>query len=424
MNSKIEKELDELVAKKIITPLVQQDLQHYYVTQKAEQPNKLFVIFGVLGSILTGLGIILMLAHNWDDFSRTTKTLWAFAPLVAGQILAAFTLFKKKSTAWRETAATFLFFAIGASISLVSQIYNIPGAIDSYLLTWSILSAPLIYLLRSQATTLLYIILVTSYGCMIGYDLNEPPFWALLALLVVLPKYIYLIKNHPNNNSTGVFHWVLPLSFLIFLGAFLNSGFSIGLLTHLCLFGLFYNIGKLPYFDSQMLRRNGYVLIGSLGTIVSLLIASFSYMWDDFIPDFISDSDLIITLMVSFAALAVMAYLFKKNTLKPFNLFQFAFLVFGALYLLGFAQPEIASVLTNILILLLGLFAVTLGSRQEKFSILNYGLLIITALITCRFFDAEIPFVVRGLLFIVIGAGFFGANYFMYNKQLKTKTHE
>lgn len=424
MNSKIEKDLDVLVAKQVITAQVQQDIRRYYSAQKVDQPNKLFVIFGVLGSILTGLGIILILAHNWDDFSRTTKTLWAFAPLLAGQALAAFALFKKKSTAWKETAATFLFFAIGTSISLVSQIYNIPGAIDSYLLTWILLAAPLIYLLRSHATTLLYIILVTSYGCMIGYDLNEPPFWALLALLVVVPQYISLVKNHPNTNSTGIFHWILPISILIFLGAFLSSGFSIGLLTHLCLFGLFYNIGKLPYFDGQKLRRNGYLIIGSLGTIISLLIASFRYVWDDFTPKIISANDITITVIISLAALSIIGYLFSKNRLKPFNLFQFAFLVFGGLYFLGFSQPELASINTNILILLLGLFAVILGSRQEKFSVLNYGLIIITALITCRFFDTEISFVVRGLLFIGIGAGFFGANYFMYKKQLKTKSHE
>ena len=124
------------------------------------------------------------------------------------------------------------------------------------------------------------------------------------------------------------------------------------------------------------------------------------------------------------AAVAVLGYLFRKHKLLPFNLFQFSFLIFGGLYFFGFSQPEIASVLTNILILALGLFAVLIGSRKEKFSILNYGLLVITALVTCRFFDTEIPFVVRGLLFVAIGAGFFAANYFMYKKQLKTKAHE
>ena len=124
------------------------------------------------------------------------------------------------------------------------------------------------------------------------------------------------------------------------------------------------------------------------------------------------------------AAVAVLGYLFRKHKLLPFNLFQFSFLIFGGLCFFGFSQPEIASVLTNILILALGLFAVLIGSRKEKFSILNYGLLVITALVTCRFFDTEIPFVVRGLLFVAIGAGFFAANYFMYKKQLKTKAHE
>lgn len=424
MNSKIEKDLNELVNADVITPKIQQDIWRYYATQKTDQPNRLFVVFGVLGSILTGLGIILILAHNWDDFSRTTKTIWAFTPLVFGQFLATFALFKMKSAAWRETAGTFLFFGIGASISLVSQIYNIPGEIHSYLLTWIILSAPLIYLLKSHATALLYIILIISYGCMIGYAINESPYFALLALLGVIPHYISLLKSNPNGNITGIFHWIVPLSFIFLLGALLNSGFSFGLLTYVCLFGLFYNIGKLPYFENQKLRRNGYLINGSLGTIISLLIASFKYVWDDFIPHYISDNDSTITVVVAIAALGVISCLFTNNRLKPFNLFQFAFLVFGGLYFFGFFQPEIASILTNILILILGLFAVTIGSREEKFSVLNYGLLIITALITCRFFDTEISFVVRGLLFIVIGAGFFGANYFMYKKQLKTKAHE
>ena len=63
------------------------------------------------------------------------------------------------------------------------------------------------------------------------------------------------------------------------------------------------------------------------------------------------------------------------------------------------------------------IIAIVIGAKRNKYSILNYGLLIITALITCRFFDTDISFIVRGLLFMAIGAAFFGANYFMYRKQ-------
>ncbi len=45
-------------------------------------------------------------------------------------------------------------------------------------------------------------------------------------------------------------------------------------------------------------------------------------------------------------------------------------------------------------------------------------------LIACRFFDTEISFVIRGLLFVVIGIGFFGANYLMHKKQQKQNTSE
>jgi len=42
---------------------------------------------------------------------------------------------------------------------------------------------------------------------------------------------------------------------------------------------------------------------------------------------------------------------------------------------------------------------------------LNYGLLVIAALVICRYFDTDLSFVVKGLLFLVVGLGFFFANY-------------
>jgi hypothetical protein len=50
-------------------------------------------------------------------------------------------------------------------------------------------------------------------------------------------------------------------------------------------------------------------------------------------------------------------------------------------------------------------------------SLLNYGLLILTALIICRFFDLDMSFVARGLLFVLVGAGFFAANIWMVKKR-------
>ena len=82
-------------------------------------------------------------------------------------------------------------------------------------------------------------------------------------------------------------------------------------------------------------------------------------------------------------------------------------------------MPALSQVLVNALILALAIYTIRDGALQNHLGILNYGLLIITALIGCRFFDTDFTFVVRGLLFIAVGIGFFAANYYMIQKRKK-----
>jgi uncharacterized membrane protein len=162
---KVSKDLTELVQAGVIDQLTADKISNYYATKTTSPQSKMVIVFGILGSLLVSLGIILILAHNWDDLTRTTKSIFAFIPLVIGQGLCAFSLWKKRdSTAWREASAVFLYFAIGACISLISQIYNIPGNLTSFLLTWLLLGLPLVYLLNSSSASLLYIIGITYYG--------------------------------------------------------------------------------------------------------------------------------------------------------------------------------------------------------------------------------------------------------------------
>ena len=164
------KDISELVKADVISQKTADNIRVYYRRQTDESTNRLFVVFGILGSIFVGLGIILIFAHNWDNLLRTTKTFLAFLSPLVGQVLCGFVLLKKQdSVAWRESGTAFLFFAVGASISLVSQIYNIPGNLSSFLLTWMFLCLPLIYVMRSSIASLLYLIGITYYGCETNY---------------------------------------------------------------------------------------------------------------------------------------------------------------------------------------------------------------------------------------------------------------
>jgi uncharacterized membrane protein len=421
MSSKILKDLEELVTENVISLEVKQNISNYYQFKKAKQPNRLFAIFGVLGSMLVGLGLILILAHNWDDFSRSVKTLWAFVPLVIGQLFVGYTLWKNRNATWRETAATFLYFGIGASISLVSQVYNISGNMSTFLLTWILLATPLIYLTRSYAVTLLHVLFATIYACNVGYFNDDSPWMYLALLAVIAPFYMKKITEEANANSTTILHWLLPISILISLGAFISGDDSIGFVLYVVLFSVFYNVGKLTYFKNASLRSNGFLVLGSIGIVGTLLTTSLNWIWDEFKFGLYSVQDYVMTAVLVTLVIVLLVFQFKKKPLKEFNLLQFSGLIFVGIYAVQELVPGLPVFLVNILTIAIAVIAIVEGARRNLFSILNYGLLIITALIAFRLFDSNISFVLRGLLFVAIGTGFFAANYFMYRKQSQLK---
>lgn len=418
--STLQNDIKKLLEAQVISPETASKIEAYYQSQKTNSPNRLFTVFGVLGALLVGLGVILILAHNWDEFSKTTKTIFAYLPLLIGQIAVGYSLFKNKSTTYKEASGTFLFFAVGACMALISQIYNIPGNISSYLLTWLLLCAPLIYLLKSNTLTILHLVFLTYYGCELGYFTggDKSP-WLYIALLAVaLPFYINKLKTEAHANSTSVLNWLFPLSVTICLGTFVtNKADYIGYLMYISWFGVLYNIGRLPYFYNQKLRRNGYLVLGSLGTIVLLLFTTFRWFWKDLVRNSDITETFIITMLLIGVGVWLLLKHYAKNKLLGANLFQYVFVIMLVLFGIGLVDNIIPTVLSNILVFVLGISAVKIGADQFHFGILNYGLLIVTALITCRFFDTNMSFVVRGLLFVAVGVGFFITNYIMLKRQ-------
>ncbi|MFD1162947.1 DUF2157 domain-containing protein [Hwangdonia seohaensis] len=420
MNSKIQNDINELVEARVISTEVATNIETYYKSKKGDTPNRLFTVFAVLGSTLVGLGIILILAHNWDHFSRGIKTMFAFAPLLIGQFFVGYSILKKKSATWKEASGVFLFFAVGASMALVSQIYNIPGNFSSYMLTWILLCAPLIYLLKSHALAVLHIVFATNYACAFGYfDGNQTPWIFLILVAVVIPHYYKLLNEKKTHNITSIFNWLLPLSAVIVLGAFVDGSGEFGFLMYVILFGLLYNIGKLPYFDNQKLRPNGYLILGSLGTIYMLLLTSFEWLWQDILRHDmeLGTQGFYVSVVLFLITLGVLIYSYSKKWIQNFNLFQYVFIMFTVIFFMGMSGNFISILLINLLILALGIIAIKIGADKLHFGILNYGLLIITALIVCRFFDTNMSFVIRGLLFVSVGVGFFLTNYLMLKRQ-------
>src|SRR6201982_278344 len=84
-------QLPELVAAGAISSESARAIERHYESVKTGS-NFGFVILATVGAALVGAGIILLIAHNWDDLSRATRTVIAFIPLLIAQALVVFVL--------------------------------------------------------------------------------------------------------------------------------------------------------------------------------------------------------------------------------------------------------------------------------------------------------------------------------------------
>lgn len=421
----IRRDLAELVTAGVISNKDAENIEQYYRDTRKPSASRMMMVFGILGAILVGLGVILIIAHNWDDFSKATKTVFAFLPLLIGQAICLYVLVKKPEAAvLHESGSTFLLFAIGASIALISQIYNVPGKFTAFLEIWMLLCVPLIYLMQSSVASILYIVGITYYACDAGYwnapTTNASFYWVLM--LLILPYYYTLYETKPNSNFFKVHNLLIPLSLLIALGTVADKREEFLFVAYMSLFGLFYILGNSPAFRDYKLRENGFLLFGSLGTVVLLMVLTFDWPWSHIrheiytLRNVIVSREFISILLLTLAAVGLLVFNSRKRKLSDYNPFEFVFAAFVIIFFMGLRSP-VAVVLVNLIVLALGILTVRKGALLDHLGILNYGLLIIATLIICRFFDSDLNFVVRGILFLTVGIAFFLSNVWMLKKR-------
>jgi uncharacterized membrane protein len=436
MNPSIQKELQELVAANIISQETANNIENYYRSKEQPTANRFAIVLSILGALLVGLGIVLVVAHNWDELGRVPQTIFAFLPMVVGQALCFYTLSKQKeSFAWREGSALILFFGVGSCIALISQIYHIGGSLSAFLLTWMLLTIALLYVMPSYITGLLYIAGITWYACVVGYfdSPDQQPWLFLPLLLLVAPAYWKLLRTKSESNIFILYNWFIAIALTCVLGAFTsrNDDSARGFLGYLTLFSLYYFAGTSNLFRHRRLFANPYTVAGIPGIVGILLYWTYSFAWirwDDDVKFNTTFTYILIVLL--FGLLATIAWRYRRRGWEGLSLVEFSpfiFLIAVALTSRNLSDNEYDSytsygampgvLIINAWVLVLGIYFTRKGSIQQHFGILNLGLLIIAALAVLRFFDDNIPFVWRGIFFLATGIGFFVANYLLIKKK-------
>lgn len=415
----LKKELQELLEAKIIDELTAEKISAFYNKKEIESPNKLMFTFGVIGSLLIGLGIILIIAHNWDDLPKIMKLAIAFLPLLVGLVFCGFAYFNSKNNVgWKESSAVFLMLSLGANISLISQIYNVSGSLSSFIFLWMLLTIPVIYIMDSMIVALLFIIGITYYQIetVYGYPkIEDYYYWILLVLF--LPFYLFHFFQNKTSNAVSFMNWMVPLSITISFGGLAKHNEEWMFVGYMALFGMFYLIGNFSLFSTQKKLTNGYRYIGMIGTIVLLYSLSFKWFWKNLIHEDIkgwfNSIEFILSILLILINLFLLAIQNKYKSVSNFDYYGSISLWFLPIFTLGLSTWIIPMILINIVILSICIYYIYTGIHQKDLSTMNFGLIVLSILIICRFLDSNLSFVNRGLIFITIGLCFFFANYRM-----------
>jgi len=162
------------------------------------------IVFTAIGSVIFGLGIILLIAYNWEDIPKTGKLLLIFASLGAAH-WGGYTLMQRGGGnegvgEGLHILGTMLF---GAGIWLIAQVYHIDEHYPNGLLAWGIGAWALAWALPSIAQGLLGVVILSFWGGFEALDFDSP---------VHISTFIILLCSMP-------LAWVKKSRVLLFTGA-------------------------------------------------------------------------------------------------------------------------------------------------------------------------------------------------------------
>ena len=289
---------------------------------------------------------------------------------------------------------------------MIHQVYNLPeSSFANFLSLWLLLALPTLYLMRSRATAILYYI-----GCCVLATLGADKEWttffiALLAFALALPFYLWHIREKATSYITGIFHWAGAAFVGFILCSFLdNIDFKGDYASCLAMLaGSFLIIGK--YLQPQI-YYNAYKVSAICGLAICFFVKEMFYV--NHVPKTI----LPVVLLFAFAYLPLLIkYYFLDKKERTLDLI----VLYPILYIL-LTLTQIAY-LYDLAILALGSYYLWKGFKSERTLLVNFGLVVISAQVVYRFFDSSLSFVLKGIVFILLGISFFVVNYLILKQK-------
>ena len=149
---------------------------------------------------------------------------------------------------------------------------------------------------------------------------------------------------------------------------------------------------------------------------------SFKSNWKELLdhhytPGFlISSSEFIALIILGILASLLLIRSMRGRTLADLKMMEIAWLLFLAIFVLGLFT-SVAVLLVNLFVFAAAVMMIREGSRMSHLGVLNSGMVVVALLVACRSFDTDLTFVVKGILFVLVGIGFFVTNWLTLKKR-------
>lgn len=129
--------------------------------EKSRNNGTFWRIAFIIAGLLIGLGIISLVAANWEYLPNALKLLGAFA-LLGGTSYATYWHLQQENKGWKEFFAILSFLLVAATIGLIAQIFNQGGGWQSFALAWALLGLPFVFVSRSTFFHMCWLVLFFS----------------------------------------------------------------------------------------------------------------------------------------------------------------------------------------------------------------------------------------------------------------------
>ncbi len=407
-------------------------------------PWELFMIIsGIMGALFASAGIFAIISHNWDDFPKHIRGALSIVPSLVGLYFYYLALFKHKdSKVWIESSSMFLMLMIGASIALVSQTYQMDGDFNKFIKVWAALTVPLFYFGRASGITLLYFILTTfllvevriGFFGIPSFNTNENFYWFWIFFAAFLPHYYLHLNTESNKQSIRMIY----LSYCLFLAFYIGLGLTVKsnyLLWHSSTIVLFYLLGKKFMGGNSTIFGRPFQLFANLILSITALLYTFKpaveevFAWDSFFnyPYWWTEQKVYFFALLPFLiGIYFIFFMYRKSFEHVNYLIVFAPALFVIAFVMEHASHSwwMLSGLMNLYVLALGIAAMIVGSDHKNTAQMAYGLILICILLWWRYFDTSWHFVVKGLVFLAVGGGFFLINGLVKGKVEEIERHK